>query len=736
MLTLSASILATGVCSLACAAVASEVLKADSGIVLAAVRNGGDPRTFERFRHAEYPEAVVRVEMSAAKATQGGPLRLAAPELRADKPIVLEAVQRNGGALNHASEELCGDLDVVLAAVGQTGAVLDTVADDMLGVREVVLLAVRTAPDVLQFAEPTLQADREIVLIAVSQCGAALEDASDDLADDHEVVLAAVNNNGLALKFAGELVQADRDVVLAAVRQNPGAVEFVAASLKDDREIISAAANGCSVDIHTTPTMPQLLVGDGKRLKQLAGAGLYSDDDFWRTLAFQVLASTQVGAKRSAVTAVAAGADFASSEPLPLLLASGEDEMERERQGVEQLIDAFITKQLQPTPPASTRGEGGKDVTMRTEADLALLSELRNHDVVAPDAAVVALVDGTPLKMDAAATEEAKRDVGSVAKEVAEATVPIAAAAMPFTTGSPSAWAAVDSFRPCALELSTLPASVALLTNLTLLWAHGNQLGTLPAVLPSKLTELCLHRNALTVLSEATIAPLTSLKLLWLHSNRLAALPNSLGLLKSLEELSIYDNRLRRLPASVGNLTALRRLSVEHNELTSLPPEIGALYRLAHLDVSNNKLTGLPRTIGKLQALSTLVVWANRLAALPSEICELGYLMALSASQNALVDLPERFGEMRDSLRLDLMDNPLQKVSHSTRTIKPRVKRSISAHARSLLTRLIDSCLLCTSVLHRSRRLPSSRAVWWLCAATLKSYRCVRQPSLALPNLC
>jgi hypothetical protein len=46
----------------------------------------------------------------------GGVLRLAPPELRADREVVLTAVQQDGWVLFHASPELRADREVVLAA--------------------------------------------------------------------------------------------------------------------------------------------------------------------------------------------------------------------------------------------------------------------------------------------------------------------------------------------------------------------------------------------------------------------------------------------------------------------------------------------------------------------------------------------------------------------------------------------------------------------------------------------
>lgn len=80
-------------------------------------------------------------------------LEYAAPKLRADREVVLQAVRQNGKALQYASEELKNDREVVLQAITQNGKAL-------------------------QYASPELQDDEEVVLQAVAQNGEALQYAS------------------------------------------------------------------------------------------------------------------------------------------------------------------------------------------------------------------------------------------------------------------------------------------------------------------------------------------------------------------------------------------------------------------------------------------------------------------------------------------------------------------------------------------------------------------------------
>ena len=89
----------------------------------------------------------------------------AAAPLKADREIVLAAVQQNGEALEYAAEPLKADREIVLVAVQQNGDALYGTA--------------------LQYAAADLRADVQVVLAAVRSAGRdALEHASSELRDD------------------------------------------------------------------------------------------------------------------------------------------------------------------------------------------------------------------------------------------------------------------------------------------------------------------------------------------------------------------------------------------------------------------------------------------------------------------------------------------------------------------------------------------------------------------------
>ena len=68
----------------------------------------------------------------AALAHGEGALAFAAPELRADRDFVANAVTAHGASPSHASAELRADADIMLAAVDRCGlAVLQHAAEDL-----------------------------------------------------------------------------------------------------------------------------------------------------------------------------------------------------------------------------------------------------------------------------------------------------------------------------------------------------------------------------------------------------------------------------------------------------------------------------------------------------------------------------------------------------------------------------------------------------------------------------
>ena len=110
-------------------------------------------------------------------------IRCASDELKSDREIVLAAVTSNGDAKQHASTALRyaseglkeGDREIVLlAAVTQDDRALEYTSRAPKGDTEIILAAVTQDGRKLQHAFEGLKGNRRIVLAAVAQNGNAL----------------------------------------------------------------------------------------------------------------------------------------------------------------------------------------------------------------------------------------------------------------------------------------------------------------------------------------------------------------------------------------------------------------------------------------------------------------------------------------------------------------------------------------------------------------------------------
>ena len=79
-----------------------------------------------------FPVAAVELEAAEAVVLRDATTRLASMELKADREVVLDAVEQYGLALKFASGELKADLDIVLTAVTQCGMAYRNSTSDRL----------------------------------------------------------------------------------------------------------------------------------------------------------------------------------------------------------------------------------------------------------------------------------------------------------------------------------------------------------------------------------------------------------------------------------------------------------------------------------------------------------------------------------------------------------------------------------------------------------------------------
>ena len=217
-------------------------IRADREVVLAAVqsRSGNS----DVLSHAPEEFKADRDVVLAAVRRHGGALQHASEALRADRETVLAAVRSDGGALRHASAALQADREVLLAATrgGKNAAKMLGILPEILGRhRDTVLAAVRSEGNALENASKALRNDRDVVLTAVGEDGRALAYASKALRADRAVVLTAVSQDGLLLRYASDALRADRDVVLRAVARSGDALAYASDALRADRDVVLRA---------------------------------------------------------------------------------------------------------------------------------------------------------------------------------------------------------------------------------------------------------------------------------------------------------------------------------------------------------------------------------------------------------------------------------------------------------------------------------------------------------------
>jgi len=200
---------------------ASGALGHDREVVRAAVREDGTALEYASSElRADKSIVMDAVRTGATGAWPGAWLGLASEALRGDSEVVLAAGTRYvARALSYATDAVKEDRAVVLVAVRMDGMALRYAAGSIKGDREVVLEAVRQSGQALQYATGSLRADRAVAFEAVRQDGDALRWAGAVIKADKDVALAAVRKEGRTLEFVAEALQADREVVLAAVDQ-------------------------------------------------------------------------------------------------------------------------------------------------------------------------------------------------------------------------------------------------------------------------------------------------------------------------------------------------------------------------------------------------------------------------------------------------------------------------------------------------------------------------------------
>ena len=150
--------------------------------------------------------------------------------------------------------------------------------------------------------------------------------------------------------------------------------------------------------------------------------------------------------------------------------------------------------------------------------------------------------------------------------------------------------------------------------------------------LANSLEVLDLSNNKLSAIP-AEIATLPHLKIVFASNNLFKVFPSALGLCPELEMIGFKSNQITTVPEDSLPLQ-LRWLILTDNKITTLPETLGHRPRLEKLALAGNKLTHLPNSFSQLTKLALLRISANQLSAFPTQLLPLPNLAWLAFSGN------------------------------------------------------------------------------------------------------
>ena len=222
-----------------------DVYKADKEVVMAAVQNGGSALEFASDSLKDDKEVVMAAVKESSFAFQ-----YASDELKTDLDVIATGL-KNYLHLDKLPDKLKADKEVVFAFVATAGENLSDVKDETLrDDKDIVKAAVRNDSSAYEYASERLKADPEIISEALKNdnCSYAFRYFDDKLKADKSLVLKAVSRDPNTLAEVSDQFKADREVVLTALQaeQNGSCLEYAADVLKDDKEIVMEACKANS----------------------------------------------------------------------------------------------------------------------------------------------------------------------------------------------------------------------------------------------------------------------------------------------------------------------------------------------------------------------------------------------------------------------------------------------------------------------------------------------------------
>ncbi len=154
------------------------------------------------------------------------------------------------------------------------------------------------------------------------------------------------------------------------------------------------------------------------------------------------------------------------------------------------------------------------------------------------------------------------------------------------------------------------------------------------------LTSLIMNNNAITDVPGEALAPLTKLKVLNLSGNRIESVPDVVGQMESLTTLNVSMNAISCMPAldAAPNLAHVDASSNEISDLDFVCQSAGSLSLLADLSVAKNKVQAIPKEISGLASLKKLDLASNVIKSVPGELADCTKLKELFLQENPFSD--------------------------------------------------------------------------------------------------
>mmetsp|Transcript_46822 Transcript_46822/g.100126 ORF Transcript_46822/g.100126 Transcript_46822/m.100126 type:complete len:754 (+) Transcript_46822:80-2341(+) len=209
--------------------------------------------------------------LTAIYLSRGLALKYASDDLRADTEVILAAVRFGGEFMQEASTSLRQDAAFMMEAIMVEGTSLVGGATSLRSDKTIILEAAsRGRGSAMKGAVSALQSDRDLLLQCVELDPETFRYAASDLRQDKEFTKKVVGKNGKALQYALGKFKADKDVVAVALASDGASAAYAHASRRADAgvrlDVDSQVAHLAEKKLEDAASSPSEIVSGGPML--------------------------------------------------------------------------------------------------------------------------------------------------------------------------------------------------------------------------------------------------------------------------------------------------------------------------------------------------------------------------------------------------------------------------------------------------------------------------------------